>query len=150
MEVHHFKLDWHRYNIKQKIVGKATVTEEDFEEMSGVVTQKTHGDSLLTSGSIFCVFFLSLDVSSISGSDTETKDTSESNCSSQFNAMCLSSRLPKVYVTGDDNLLYSMYKCVVPNQKVIIIHRQTDRQIDRQTDRQTRQTDGWTNRQTEF
>jgi hypothetical protein len=84
-QVHHFKLDWHRYNIKQKIVGKAAVTEEVFEEMS--------------------------DVSSISGSDSEEKDGSESS------VMCLSFRLPKVYFTGDDNLLYSIYKCIAPDQK---------------------------------
>lgn len=28
----HFKLDWHRFNIKQRLMGKSTVSEEDFEE----------------------------------------------------------------------------------------------------------------------
>ncbi|CAM8935452.1 unnamed protein product [Rhodiola kirilowii] len=49
----HFKSDFHRFNIKLSIVGKATVKEEDFDEMNS--------DSLLKD----------YDVSSISGSDEE-------------------------------------------------------------------------------
>ena len=29
----HFKLDWHRYNLKRKLQNKATVGEEEFEKM---------------------------------------------------------------------------------------------------------------------
>ncbi|XP_062507933.1 tRNA endonuclease ANKZF1-like [Corticium candelabrum] len=90
-QVQHFKLDWHRYNIKRKIIGAVAVTEEDFEDLS--------------------------DVSSISGSDTESRDTSELDSSVQSPDRRLSSRLPKMYFTGADKLLYSLYKCVVSSRK---------------------------------
>ncbi|KAK4874736.1 hypothetical protein RN001_014096 [Aquatica leii] len=48
----HYKLDWHRYNLKQNLRVKPTITEEDFNEKAD-------------------------DVSSISGSDSEKEDSSE-------------------------------------------------------------------------
>ncbi|CAH1237947.1 ANKZF1 [Branchiostoma lanceolatum] len=49
-QVLHYKLDWHRFNLKQRIMGAEPVSEEKFETISG-------------------------DVSSISGSDTEEEDS---------------------------------------------------------------------------
>ena len=34
----HFKLDWHRFNLKQKILDKPIMSEEAFEEtISGII-----------------------------------------------------------------------------------------------------------------
>lgn len=34
----HFKLDWHRFNLKQKVAGKPVLSEDAFEEtISGVL-----------------------------------------------------------------------------------------------------------------
>ncbi|XP_050296486.1 ankyrin repeat and zinc finger domain-containing protein 1-like [Anthonomus grandis grandis] len=49
----HYKLDWHRYNLKQSLGEKSSVTEEEFN-------QKTAND----------------DISSISGSDSEEEENS--------------------------------------------------------------------------
>lgn len=54
----HYKLDWHRYNLKQNLLGKQPLTEEQFDE-------KTE------------------DVSSISGSDSEKEDTLDTIASAQ-------------------------------------------------------------------
>nr|CAI5819360.1 unnamed protein product [Callosobruchus analis] len=48
----HYKLDWHRYNLKQSVLSKPPLTEDEFNE-------KTAND----------------EVSSISGSDSEKEDT---------------------------------------------------------------------------
>ncbi|KAG5889111.1 hypothetical protein JTB14_003914 [Gonioctena quinquepunctata] len=48
----HYKLDWHRYNLKQSLLSKPHISEEEFDE-------KTGND----------------DLSSISGSDSEKEDT---------------------------------------------------------------------------
>lgn len=35
-QVDHYKLDWHKYNVKRKLVGLPCVGEDAFEAMSGV------------------------------------------------------------------------------------------------------------------
>ena len=35
-QVTHYKLDWHKYNVKRKLEGLPCVGEDDFEAMSGV------------------------------------------------------------------------------------------------------------------
>ena len=35
-QVAHYKLDWHKYNVKRKLVGLPCVEEDAFEAMSGV------------------------------------------------------------------------------------------------------------------
>jgi hypothetical protein len=32
----HYKLDWHRYNLKQKLGGLKSVTEEKFAQLAGM------------------------------------------------------------------------------------------------------------------
>uniref|UniRef100_H3AWT4 Ankyrin repeat and zinc finger peptidyl tRNA hydrolase 1 n=1 Tax=Latimeria chalumnae TaxID=7897 RepID=H3AWT4_LATCH len=54
-QTEHYKLDWHRFNLRQRLMGGQPVTAEEFEKKTGAG-----------------------DVSSISGSDSDTD--SESNC----------------------------------------------------------------------
>ncbi|XP_030751996.1 ankyrin repeat and zinc finger domain-containing protein 1-like [Sitophilus oryzae] len=56
----HYRLDWHRYNLKQSIQSRAPVSEEEF-------LNKTEND----------------DVSSISGSDTEEEDSLDTYATAQ-------------------------------------------------------------------
>ncbi|KAJ8915134.1 hypothetical protein NQ315_000386 [Exocentrus adspersus] len=56
----HYKLDWHRYNLKQSLLSKPPVTEDEFGE-------KTGKD----------------DLSSISGSDSEKEDTLDTYATAQ-------------------------------------------------------------------
>ncbi|KAJ8942038.1 hypothetical protein NQ318_002792 [Aromia moschata] len=56
----HYKLDWHRYNLKQSLLSKLPITEEEFNE-------KTEKD----------------DLSSISGSDTEPESTLDTYATAQ-------------------------------------------------------------------
>jgi len=44
----HFKSDWHRYNVKQAIMGRPTVNDADFSQLAGEY------NSLLTNFRGFC------------------------------------------------------------------------------------------------
>ncbi|KAK9969585.1 hypothetical protein ABG768_027746 [Culter alburnus] len=50
-QMEHYKLDWHRFNLRQRLEGKSAVTVEEFEKKSGTG-----------------------DISSISGSDSDSED----------------------------------------------------------------------------
>ena len=41
-QVAHYKLDWHKYNVKRKLAGLPCVEEDAFEAMSGVSHKLTH------------------------------------------------------------------------------------------------------------
>ncbi|EFA08600.1 tRNA endonuclease ANKZF1 [Tribolium castaneum] len=56
----HYKLDWHRYNLRQSLLQKPPITEEEFDEKT------THDD-----------------ISSISGSDSEKDDNLDSFATAQ-------------------------------------------------------------------
>lgn len=34
-QMEHYKLDWHRFNLRQKIIGMPAVTVEEFEKKTG-------------------------------------------------------------------------------------------------------------------
>ncbi|XP_073401585.1 tRNA endonuclease ANKZF1 isoform X2 [Dendrobates tinctorius] len=91
----HYTLDWHRFNLKRRIRGAEVLSEEDFQE-------KTRAG----------------DVSSISGSDSESSDelepvmTSEPGDGSSPN-IAQSVRAQRVlFLNGKQQLLY-VYRCVL-------------------------------------
>ncbi|XP_071443004.1 tRNA endonuclease ANKZF1-like [Hetaerina americana] len=95
----HYKLDWHRYNLKQNLEGRKPVTEEKFDQLAD-------------------------DVSSISGSDTEEEDLSvddnsipklESTSSNVISDLHL--RQPKLFFENEDGNIISLYKCVLYGKK---------------------------------
>ncbi|XP_067994927.1 tRNA endonuclease ANKZF1 isoform X3 [Melanerpes formicivorus] len=93
-QTEHYHLDWHRFNLKQRLLGRQTLPVEVFEE-------KTRTG----------------DVSSISGSDSESSDTgseSESLPSASFSPKRLSvPRSHKVLLRNAKGQLISAYRCVV-------------------------------------
>lgn len=34
---HHYKLDWHRYNLKQNLLGRSFVSEDEFQQCVGKI-----------------------------------------------------------------------------------------------------------------
>ncbi|XP_077129231.1 tRNA endonuclease ANKZF1 [Ranitomeya variabilis] len=91
----HYTLDWHRFNLKRRIRGAEVLSEEDFQE-------KTRAG----------------DVSSISGSDSESSDeleprtTSEPGDSSSPN-IAQSIRAQRVLFRNGEQQLLSVYRCVL-------------------------------------
>uniref|UniRef100_H3DGD0 Ankyrin repeat and zinc finger peptidyl tRNA hydrolase 1 n=1 Tax=Tetraodon nigroviridis TaxID=99883 RepID=H3DGD0_TETNG len=55
-QMEHYKLDWHRFNLKQKLLGASPVSAEEFEKKTGAG-----------------------DLSSISGSESDTEEGADSN-----------------------------------------------------------------------
>ncbi|KFV63392.1 Ankyrin repeat and zinc finger domain-containing protein 1 [Dryobates pubescens] len=98
-QTEHYHLDWHRFNLKQRLLGRQTLPVEVFEE-------KTRTG----------------DVSSISGSDSESSDTgseSESLPSASFSPKRLSvPRSHKVLLRNAKGQLISAYRWVSVSQGV--------------------------------
>ncbi|KAM6986726.1 tRNA endonuclease ANKZF1 [Aplochiton taeniatus] len=108
-QIEHYKLDWHRFNLRQKIVGLPSVSVEEFERKTGVG-----------------------DMSSISGSDSDSeseKEDSDSDwavkssgitpaesCSSaEVESAC--SRCPsKVLFQNSEGQYIAVYRCALESK----------------------------------
>lgn len=105
----HYKLDWHRYNLKQSLLSRLPISEEEFSE-------KTGND----------------DLSSISGSDSEKEDTLDTFAIAQ-GKMFLRNKDNKVFSlykclmfdkkeeVSDDSVLDRLKQCSISNQQWTIL-----------------------------
>lgn len=106
-QVGHYKSDWHRYNLKLKVMGKMMVTEKKFEEIMD-------------------------EISSISGSESDSSETLDSDDeiklqkalskvpsvnTESVKTEVLQSPLrgPKIYFRNSSDQLFSVYKCILPH-----------------------------------
>ncbi|CAL4099067.1 unnamed protein product, partial [Meganyctiphanes norvegica] len=88
-QVEHYKLDWHRANIKRSLAGKPSVTEEQFlDDIS--------------------------DSSSISGSEDEE---SEENCDEDDENESVMRRQPRIFFINADGLIISLLRCILFSKK---------------------------------
>ncbi|XP_061090820.1 tRNA endonuclease ANKZF1 [Conger conger] len=107
-QTEHYKLDWHRFNLRQRLVGRIPATAEEFE-------RKTGAD----------------DMSSISGSDSEETDSDSNWCShgdeepasggneSPVKMEQPLHRLnPRVIFQNAQGKYLSVYRCVLHNKKM--------------------------------
>ncbi|PIO15113.1 hypothetical protein AB205_0013470, partial [Aquarana catesbeiana] len=95
MKKEHYTLDWHRFNLKRRIKGAGVLSEEDFQNK----TQEG-------------------DVSSISGSDSESSDEEDSRTSlesSLESSLDLGhpNRSQRVLFRNGQGKLLSVYRCVL-------------------------------------
>nr|XP_020647690.1 ankyrin repeat and zinc finger domain-containing protein 1 [Pogona vitticeps]XP_020647692.1 ankyrin repeat and zinc finger domain-containing protein 1 [Pogona vitticeps] len=103
-QAEHYRLDWHRFNIKQRLLGRRMLTAEEFE----VKTQTG-------------------DVSSISGSDSSDSDSCNESDPQPFQesrgresshqSPLLHLRSQKVLFRNSQGLLISVYRCVLGTAK---------------------------------
>lgn len=111
-QTEHYKLDWHRFNLKQKLMGGSPVDEEVFEAMTG-------------------------DISSISGSDDDDEDVSNDITSAEWykpqiekisaapealkeekvNSVNSRRSLPKVFFKNHKGQLVAVYRCLLQCKK---------------------------------
>ncbi|KAM6129581.1 tRNA endonuclease ANKZF1 [Pterocles gutturalis] len=97
-QAEHYRLDWHRFNLKQRLLGRRTLPVEVFEE-------KTRTG----------------DVSSISGSDSDSSDASSE--SDSLPSASNNSKTPpvprshKVLLRNANGQLISAYRCVLGTRK---------------------------------
>ncbi|NXS63260.1 ANKZ1 protein, partial [Brachypteracias leptosomus] len=97
-QTEHYQLDWHRFNLKQRLLGRPALPMEVFEE-------KTHTG----------------DVSSISGSDSESSDTSSESeplpSASDSPGAPPAPRSHKVLLRNARGQLISAYRCLLGTWK---------------------------------
>ncbi|XP_028848189.1 ankyrin repeat and zinc finger domain-containing protein 1 isoform X2 [Denticeps clupeoides] len=88
-QIEHYKLDWHRFNLRQRLAGRPPVSAEDFETKTGAG-----------------------DVSSISGSDSEESDSDTAD--RDLTSGRLSSKLVLQNAQGR---YLSVHRCVLQSKK---------------------------------
>ncbi|POI28429.1 hypothetical protein CIB84_007821 [Bambusicola thoracicus] len=97
-QTEHYRLDWHRFNLKQRLQGRQALPVEEFEEKSRAG-----------------------DISSISGSDSESSDASSESESppSASNSPATSQRprSHKVLLRNARGQLISAYRCILSTGK---------------------------------
>ncbi|XP_063256774.1 tRNA endonuclease ANKZF1 isoform X3 [Prinia subflava] len=97
-QTEHYRLDWHRFNLKQRLLGRRTLSAEVFEEKSRTG-----------------------DVSSISGSDSDSSDVSSESESlpsaSDTPRTPETARSHKVLLRNAKGQLISVYRCVLVTGK---------------------------------
>ena len=89
----HFKLDWHRYNLKQSLVGKQFVTEDGFEKMLNDIENDEENE--------------------ISASDDD--DSSDSDQEDSLDRTLLQGT--KIYFVSKNETILSINKCLLLDSK---------------------------------
>ncbi|KAJ8352318.1 hypothetical protein SKAU_G00237940 [Synaphobranchus kaupii] len=106
-QTEHYKLDWHRFNLRQRLLGRSPATAEEFERKTGAG-----------------------DMSSISGSDSGDTDSDSDWCSRDNEDPAsletespvkmeesLSRLNPRVVFQSAQGKYLSVYRCVLHNKK---------------------------------
>ncbi|KAJ1527051.1 hypothetical protein ONE63_008592 [Megalurothrips usitatus] len=87
----HFKLDWHRYNLKRQLAGLPFIREEAFTDLAD------KGD----------------DIESISGSESESEEEGEKSEGSEP----VPSRHARAFFKNANGLVVSVYRCLLTSSK---------------------------------
>uniref|UniRef100_A0A8C1GYS3 Ankyrin repeat and zinc finger peptidyl tRNA hydrolase 1 n=1 Tax=Cyprinus carpio carpio TaxID=630221 RepID=A0A8C1GYS3_CYPCA len=97
-QMEHYKLDWHRFNLRQRLEGSSVVTVEEFEKKTGTG-----------------------DISSISGSDSDSEDDDEvgpEETDSALDTDQSTRRLStKAVFQNMQGQYLSLYRCLLQNKK---------------------------------
>ncbi|XP_066467700.1 tRNA endonuclease ANKZF1 isoform X2 [Tiliqua scincoides] len=103
-QTEHYRLDWHRFNLKQRLLGCQFLTAEEFE------MKNQAGDVSSISGSD------SSDTDSDSESDLPSCQASEDKGNDQKSSL-LSARSQRVLFRNSQGQLLSVYRCVLNSTK---------------------------------
>ncbi|XP_052091788.1 ankyrin repeat and zinc finger domain-containing protein 1-like isoform X2 [Mytilus californianus] len=116
----HYKSDWHRYNLRQRLKGVNYVNEDKFEELSGNISSisgsesdSDDDDNHATSKpvSIAARFQRKLEVVGTgSSTDSESEDSTMDDRARKY---------PKIFLKNSLGDLISLYRCVVCHKQVI-------------------------------
>ncbi|XP_076349237.1 tRNA endonuclease ANKZF1-like isoform X2 [Tachypleus tridentatus] len=148
-QIQHYKLDWHRFNLKQKLAGKLPVSEDTFDTVADDISSlsasdldsddedlerdytDTSGSEALSSpirrsrpsGIPPRIRFKKLhrQAPSVTSSDTEGDDTDGSERNSPSKARFE----PKVYLKNKENQVIALYRSVL-HGKLAVPHCQKD------------------------
>ncbi|XP_053482311.1 ankyrin repeat and zinc finger domain-containing protein 1 isoform X2 [Ictalurus furcatus] len=95
-QMEHYKLDWHRFNLKQRLAGRSPVTVEEFEKKTGMG-----------------------DVSSISGSDSEDEESRSEDDNNGDGVISYGGRLTtRVLLQNSQGQYLCLYRCAVQKRTI--------------------------------
>lgn len=133
----HYKLDWHRFNLRRKISGAAPVTADEFEKKTGAgehlytsmrafLSQECETDSMY----FLCSLFLG-DVSSISGSESDSSpedsasDSGEACSNNKDTDSSLITGRPssKVLFQNSAGQYLSVHRCILQGKAKQVKHQ---------------------------
>ena len=106
-QVIHYRLDWHKINLKRKVQGKSPLSAKAFEEITSGFEFLAHNYNYFSIG----------DVSSISGSDSETSDEELSSSLQQRCSLFIT------FITDPSHHIYMIHRTVLFNAKVRVYIR---------------------------
>ncbi|XP_014667024.1 PREDICTED: ankyrin repeat and zinc finger domain-containing protein 1-like [Priapulus caudatus] len=124
-QVHHYKLDWHRYNLKQKMHNFPTVSEEIFEDITGDVSSISGSDTDDSEsespgeGDGSSSKYLA---DNLFGCDSKSMDTNEKgSINNEEQSMPLTqaimNRTPKIFLRNKSDQLLAVYRCITHSKK---------------------------------
>ncbi|KAH3719844.1 ankyrin repeat and zinc finger domain-containing protein 1-like isoform X2 [Dreissena polymorpha] len=118
----HYRSDWHRYNLKQRLLGRDGVSEQKFDDISGNISSLSGSDSENDESSDSESKNKTLPGKPLHGSPrrrfqaaNNSSTDSESEAWSQSDD--IARRLPKVFFKNKEGELLSLYRCVLCNKK---------------------------------
>ncbi|KAK3101748.1 hypothetical protein FSP39_006094 [Pinctada imbricata] len=115
----HFKSDWHRYNLQQKIKGRNSVTAERFEEILGSVSSISGSESDSEDEDVTVINKM-LTRPLLTAPDTTDSSAYSSNESDVETSRAMEEqgrKYPKIFFRNADGDVISVYRCVVQHKK---------------------------------
>jgi hypothetical protein len=104
----HFKLDWHRFNLKRKLQNKAPLGEEEFNKM-------IENKSQMFEKSLEAIDEEDQDDNvSLSGSEDSSSEDDLSDINDRQEMM--KNRHPKLFFENSEKQILSVYKCILVDQ----------------------------------
>jgi len=99
----HFKLDWHRFNVKQKLKGEPVISEQEFDELvirksQSIADTNSQSQDLPEDND---------DLASLSGSESEEEEEEELDYGKDGNF--------KVFMVNSEQTVISFHKCLCPD-----------------------------------
>ncbi|KAJ8867608.1 hypothetical protein PR048_031410 [Dryococelus australis] len=125
----HYKLDWHRYNLKQNLLGRKHVTEENFMQLADDVSSisgsesdtETEGEMADSSSSLGQSASASRQLKKkgkkIDSSSSSSDEENEKSSVIKQHTYSHPSRHPKVFFENEDGKIFSLYRCLLHGKK---------------------------------
>ncbi|XP_076638178.1 tRNA endonuclease ANKZF1 isoform X2 [Colletes latitarsis] len=140
----HYKLDWHRYNLKQRLNGLKPISEDKFDllanegnvsSLSGSDVESENEDDpyILETGSSpsgnydsKCIIIKNKKIEKKARGTESISDSSDAECCDETikekkleTLLAIASRHSKVFFENDDGNIFSIYRCLLHSKKEI-------------------------------
>ncbi|XP_033127480.1 ankyrin repeat and zinc finger domain-containing protein 1-like [Anneissia japonica] len=115
----HYKLDWHRFNLKQRIMGKQPILEEDFEKITDNVSSISGSESSTSESDVKEDDLSPTSFKKISFPHARSHAGRQSETESDDEASPNHRRQPKVHFRNASGHVISVHRCLLHGKKNI-------------------------------